>query len=110
MSRKFKAQKLQNASPVSLDLAVSQESAKLKAYHDPVAGEADILIGPDIITMNVLGKSLTVFAGAKMAGVILGAQVPIVMTSRGSSIEEKVNSLLLALYCSKEEKYEKGRS
>lgn len=91
------------AGPISLDLAVSPASVLLKGFQHPVAGDADIVIGPDITTMNVLGKSLTVFGQAKMAGVIIGATVPIVLTSRGATTEEKVNSLLLALYCAKKE-------
>lgn len=89
--------------PISLDLALSRKIAEIKHYDSPVAGDADLLIGPDIATMNVLGKSLTVLAKGKMAGLILGAAVPIIMTSRGSDDEEKLHSLLLALYCSGEE-------
>jgi phosphate butyryltransferase len=75
--------------------------AAIKHYESSVAGDADIVVGPDITTMNVLGKSLTVLAGAKMAGLIMGASVPIVMVSRGSTEEEKVYSILVAMYCSK---------
>jgi phosphate butyryltransferase len=87
--------------PISLDLALSKEVAAIKHYESSVAGDADIVVGPDITTMNVLGKSLTVLAGAKMAGLIMGASVPIVMVSRGSTEEEKVYSILVAMYCSK---------
>ena len=83
--------------PISLDLSISKEIAKEKEYNSPVAGEADILLVPDIITGNVLGKSLTTLAGGKMAGLIVGAKCPIVLTSRGSSTEEKLNSLILAI-------------
>lgn len=87
--------------PISLDLSLSKEVADIKHYDSPVAGDADIVIGPDITTMNVLGKSLTILAGAKMAGLIMGASVPIVMVSRGSTEEEKAYSILIAMYCSK---------
>ncbi|MBU5360203.1 hypothetical protein KQI58_03800 [Enterococcus raffinosus] len=87
--------------PISLDLSLSKEVAKIKHYESPVAGDVDIVVGPDITTMNVLGKSLTILAGAKMAGLIMGASVPIVMVSRGSTEEEKVYSILVAMYCSK---------
>ena len=87
--------------PISLDLSLSKEVAKIKHYESPVAGDADIVVGPDITTMNVLGKSLTVLAGGKMAGLIMGASVPIVMVSRGSTEEEKAYSILVAMYCSK---------
>ncbi|GCF95556.1 phosphate butyryltransferase [Enterococcus florum] len=89
--------------PISLDLSLSPVVAELKHYNSPVAGDADIVVGPDITTMNVLGKSLTILAGAKMAGIIMGAAVPIVMTSRGSTEEEKAYSILVAMYCSKED-------
>jgi Phosphotransacetylase len=87
--------------PISLDLSLSKAVAKIKHYESPVAGDADIVVGPDITTMNVLGKSLTILAGAKMAGLIMGASVPIVMVSRGSTEEEKAYSILVAMYCSK---------
>ena len=87
--------------PISLDLALSSDTAAIKHYESPVAGDADIVVGPDITTMNVLGKSLTILAGAKMAGLIMGASVPIVMVSRGSTEEEKAYSILIAMYCSK---------
>lgn len=87
--------------PISLDLSLSKKVAEIKHYDSPVAGDADIVIGPDITTMNVLGKSLTILAGAKMAGLIMGASVPIVMVSRGSTEEEKVFSIVVAMYCSK---------
>ncbi len=91
--------------PLSLDLAVSKEIAQKKNYVSSVAGEADILIGSDITTMNVLGKSLTVLAGGQMAGIIMGADVPIVMVSRASSVIEKMYAILMAMYCSKEEQH-----
>lgn len=87
--------------PISLDLSLGKAVAKIKHYESPVAGDADIVVGPDITTMNVLGKSLTILAGAKMAGLIMGASVPIVMVSRGSTEEEKAYSILVAMYCSK---------
>lgn len=61
-----------------------------------MAGDADILISPDITAGNILGKSLLCSAGARMAGFIVGARVPIVLTSRGSSAEEKYLSLVLS--------------
>lgn len=81
--------------PISYDLAVNRESAKIKGYESPVAGDADILVVPDIASGNILGKCLIYSAGAKMAGFVVGAKVPIVLTSRGSSAEEKYLSLVL---------------
>lgn len=82
--------------PISYDLAMSRESAEIKCYTSPVTGDADILVVPNITVGNILGKALVLSAGAKMAGFIVGAQVPIVLTSRGSSSEEKYLSLVLS--------------
>lgn len=83
--------------PISLDLSISKDIAEAKGYDSEIAGDMDVLLVPDIVTGNVLGKSLTTLAGGKMAGLIIGAEAPIVLTSRGSSMEEKLNSLLLAI-------------
>jgi phosphate butyryltransferase len=82
--------------PISYDLTMSKESAQIKGYSSPVVGDADILIIPNITAGNILGKSLVYSAGAKMAGFVVGAKVPIVLTSRGSSAEEKYLSLVLS--------------
>ena len=81
--------------PISLDLATSAEAARLKGYCNPVAGDADILLVPSIAAGNLLGKALYGLAGGKMAGVVLGASVPIALNSRGASWEEKYNSILI---------------
>lgn len=82
--------------PISYDLTMSKESAEIKGFKSPVTGDADILIVPNITAGNILGKSLVYSAGAKMAGFIVGAKVPIVLTSRGSTAEEKYLSLVLS--------------
>lgn len=82
--------------PISLDLALVKERSIVKGYHSEVAGDADILLVPNLCTGNILGKTLVEMAGAKMAGLIVGARVPIVVTSRGSSAEEKYLALVLA--------------
>jgi len=82
--------------PISYDLAMNKESAVIKGYESQVAGDVDVLIVPDITAGNILGKSLIYSANAKMAGIIVGAKAPIVLTSRGSSAEEKFLSLALA--------------
>ncbi len=82
--------------PISYDCAVSKEIADFKGYHSPVAGDADVLVAPNIHAGNIMGKMLTVTAGAKMAGFIVGAKCPIVLTSRGSSALEKYLSIVLA--------------
>jgi len=82
--------------PISYDLIMSRESARIKGYESPVSGDADIIIVPNITVGNVLGKSYVYNAGAKMAGFVFGAKVPIVLTSRASSAEEKYLSLVLS--------------
>lgn len=82
--------------PISYDCAVSKEIAEFKGFSSPVAGDVDVLIAPNIHAGNIMGKMLACTAGAKMAGFIVGAQVPIVLTSRGSSPLEKYNSIAIA--------------
>lgn len=82
--------------PLSFDIAVSKEIAEIKGFNSEVAGDADVLIVPNITAGNILGKSLVVAAQAKMAGFIVGAKVPIVLTSRGSSAEEKYLSIVMS--------------
>jgi phosphate butyryltransferase len=82
--------------PISLDLALDPEAAAIKGYKSPVAGDADALIAPNIHTGNALGKSIVLLGGARMANFIVGAKVPIVLTSRASSLEEKHLSLMVA--------------
>jgi phosphate butyryltransferase len=82
--------------PISYDIAMSREIAEIKKYQSPYCGDFDILLTPNIHAGNILGKSLVVSAGAKMAGIIAGAKIPIILTSRGSSAEEKYLSIALA--------------
>lgn len=82
--------------PLSYDILMSPESAKKKGYESEIVGDADILMVGDMATGNILGKALTVTAKGKMAGIIVGAGAPVALTSRGSKLEEKVNSILLA--------------
>lgn len=82
--------------PFALDNAVSKESARIKGIKSEVAGDADILLVPDIEAGNVLYKALTFLANAKSAGLIVGAKNPIVLTSRADSEEAKLNSIVLA--------------
>ena len=82
--------------PISLDLATDREAAALKGYHSPVAGDADIFLAPSIAAGNLLGKSLYGLAGGDMAGLVLGASVPITINSRGATPAEKYDSILIA--------------
>ena len=81
--------------PISLDLALDPQAAIEKDFHSPVAGDADILLCPSIAVGNVLGKALYGPAGGQMAGVVMGASVPVVVNSRGATAQEKYWSLLL---------------
>ncbi len=82
--------------PISLDIALDKDIADLKGFESPVAGDADVILVPNIQVGNVLGKAITVIAQGNMAGFIVGSKVPIVLTSRGSSAMEKYLSLVLA--------------
>ncbi len=82
--------------PLAFDNAVSYESAEHKGIVSDVAGDADFLLVPNIEAGNVLYKSLVFFTKAELAAVILGASVPIVLTSRSDSKESKFNSILLS--------------
>ena len=83
--------------PLALDNAINKRAAELKGISGAVAGQADILIAPDIESGNILSKALTYFAKAKSAGIILGAKNPIVLTSRADSAEVKINSIAMAV-------------
>jgi phosphate butyryltransferase len=87
--------------PLAFDNAVSLESAQHKGIRSEVAGDTDLLLMPDIEVGNVLYKSLVFFAKAKVASVILGAMVPIVLTSRSDTEQAKYDSILLAAAASK---------
>jgi phosphate butyryltransferase len=83
--------------PLALDNAVSAEAARIKGIGGPVAGDADILLAPDIEAGNLLYKALIDLGGAKGAGLVLGAAVPIVLTSRSDTAETKLASIALAV-------------
>lgn len=88
--------------PISYDCAMSREIAELKGFQSPCAGDCDVLLAPNIHAGNIMGKMLTVTCGAKMAGFIVGAKCPIVMTSRGSSAEEKYMSIVISALAAQE--------
>lgn len=83
--------------PLALDNAVSIEAANHKGIVHPVAGQADVLITPNLEVGNVLNKAMEYFAYTQKAGIIMGADVPIVLTSRASSSISKLNSIALAV-------------
>lgn len=95
MKDKWEALNVAVQGPVALDLAISSEACGHKGYKAEGAGIADILLAPCYEVGNVLGKSLTYFAGGKSAGIIMGAKVPIILTSRADSAESKLLSIAL---------------
>lgn len=82
--------------PIALDVAVSAEAACHKNIASQVAGKVDLMLVPNIETGNAIGKTLIYYAGAKMAGLVLGAATPVIMTSRAETAEGKLNSIALA--------------
>lgn len=91
--------------PLALDNAVSLEAAAHKGIVSPVAGRADILIMPDLCSGNIFAKSLLYIAHARSAGVVVGARVPIVLTSRSDPAESKLNSIAVARLMSSENQF-----
>eukprot|EP01034_Spumella_vulgaris_P014210 gene14210-18141_t len=82
--------------PLALDNAVDLNAAKIKKIESPVAGQADILVVPDLEAGNMLAKSLSFMADADAAGIVLGARVPIILTSRADSVLTRLASCAVA--------------
>jgi phosphate acetyltransferase len=82
--------------PLALDNAIDLEAAKIKKIRSPVAGRANVLVVPDLEAGNMLAKSLTFLAGADAAGIVLGAKVPIILTSRADSVVARLASCAVA--------------
>jgi phosphate acetyltransferase len=82
--------------PLALDNAISLESLKIKHIDSPVAGRANVLVVPDLEAGNMLAKQLTFLLKADAAGIVLGARVPIVLTSRADSLRTKLASCAVA--------------
>jgi phosphate acetyltransferase len=78
--------------PLAFDNAISEEAARTKKIVSPVAGRADILLLPDLEAGNMVAKQLQYLAGADGAGIVLGARVPIVLTSRADSVRTRLAS------------------
>ncbi len=87
--------------PMALDVAIDPESANIKSITSEVAGDADCLLFPNIDAGNVFYKTNTKLCGADQAAVVMGANIPIVLSSRGDSINTKLNSIALAALLSK---------
>ncbi len=83
--------------PLALDNAISPASASIKKIASPVAGRANVLIVPNLESGNMLAKSLAILAQADAAGIVLGARVPIILTSRADSVMGRLASCAVAL-------------
>jgi phosphate acetyltransferase len=83
--------------PLALDNAISLDAAAIKHIVSPVAGRANVLIVPDLEAGNMLAKSLSFLAGADAAGIVLGARVPIILTSRADSLLTRLASCAVAV-------------
>ncbi|WP_198157396.1 bifunctional enoyl-CoA hydratase/phosphate acetyltransferase [Candidatus Nucleicultrix amoebiphila] len=82
--------------PLAFDNAISKESAEIKHIHSPVAGDPDILVCPDLESGNILVKQFKYLAGAQEAGIVMGAKVPFILTSRSEDINSRVVSAAIA--------------
>lgn len=82
--------------PLAFDNAISEFAARTKSIKSPVAGKADILLVPNIEAGNMLAKQLQYFAGADSAGIVLGARVPVILTSRADNVRMRIGSAAIA--------------
>jgi phosphate acetyltransferase len=82
--------------PLAFDNAISPEAARIKGLNSPVAGRAQILVVPDLEAGNMLAKNLTFLAHADAAGIVLGARVPIILTSRADTVRSRLASCAVA--------------
>jgi phosphate acetyltransferase len=83
--------------PLAFDSAISAEAAGVKGIQSTVAGDPDVLLAPDLEAGNILAKQLTFLAHADSAGLVLGARVPIILTSRADSVRSRIASCALAM-------------
>ena len=80
--------------PISMDVALNKQKADTKQYNGIIPGEVDLLIWPNVVTGNLVGKALAEFAGSKVITEVVGAKIPLVITSRGTSAENKYMTIL----------------
>lgn len=83
--------------PLAFDNAISKEAAEDKGIHSPIPGDADILLAPDLESANMFAKQLQYLANAKAAGIVMGARVPIILTSRAAKPLERLSSCAVAV-------------
>jgi phosphotransacetylase len=83
--------------PLAFDNAISAQAAQIKGIRSEVAGDADILLAPDLESGNILAKQLSFLANADSAGMVLGARVPVILTSRADSVRSRIASCAVAM-------------
>ncbi|MCC8364627.1 phosphate acetyltransferase [Lysobacter sp. A6] len=96
--------------PLALDNAIDLEAARIKNLDSPVAGRANVLVVPDLEAGNMLAKSLTFLAGADAAGIVLGARVPIILTSRADTVTARLASCAVAVRLAHARRLDAGRA
>jgi phosphate acetyltransferase len=96
--------------PLALDNAISPESAAIKKIDSPVAGRANVLIVPNLESGNMLAKSLAILAQADAAGIVMGARVPIILTSRADSVMGRLASCAVALLVAQTRRSNAGKA
>jgi len=96
--------------PLALDNAIDLDAARIKKIESPVAGRADILVVPDLEAGNMLAKSLSFMADADAAGIVLGARVPIILTSRADSVLTRLASCAVAALVAADRRRQAGKA
>jgi phosphate acetyltransferase len=96
--------------PLALDNAISLEASKIKKINSPVAGRANVLVVPDLEAGNMLAKSLSFLANADAAGIVLGARVPIILTSRADSVMTRLASCAVAALMARARREASGKA
>ena len=91
--------------PLTLDVAVSSEAARIKGVESPVAGHADILIVPGVVAGNTAAKAIQYLAGGRMAGLVVGAKVPIIINSRADTADTRLLSTAMAVVLATSSQY-----
>ncbi len=83
--------------PLGFDIAISKKSAEIKKINSPVAGDADVILVPDVASGNIMAKAIIYFGRAKSGGIVVGAKAPVVLLSRADTPEQKYYSIAFAL-------------
>jgi phosphate acetyltransferase len=96
--------------PLALDNAISPEAAAIKHLTSPVAGHANVILVPDLEAGNMLAKSLTFLANADAAGIVLGARVPVILTSRADSVLSRLASCAVASLIAESRRADAGKA